>query len=417
MARIAIVGSGISGLGCAYLLGGDHDIVVFEQARQAGGHSRTVTIQGPTSQTAVDTGFIVYNEANYPLLTRLFKELNVATEPSNMSFGVSYNDGELEFCGNSLGGLFAQRGNLVSPAYWSMLRDILLFFRKAPAVLADPGEPSVAELINRMRLGNPFRDKFLLPMAAAIWSSPPGDILDMPAKTLVRFFANHNLLSAAGHHTWRTVSGGSRQYVANLEARLGTRLRVGDGVVKIEPGANGQHVVLTKTGARESFDEVVLACHADTALQLIASPTDAEQAILGAFAFRDNHAVLHSDERLMPKRKAAWASWVYAAGGPGTARRMSVTYWMNKLQNLPGAPCFVTLNPHIEIPDHKIYDRHTFRHPVFTRTAIAAQDELPSIQGRRGLWFCGAWQRYGFHEDGLWSAVRVAQAKGGRPWL
>lgn len=417
MARIAIVGSGISGLGAAYLLSRGHEVVVFERAAEPGGHARTLSIVRTQGTTAVDTGFIVYNEANYPLLTGLFRTLGVATQPSNMSFGVSYDGGALEFCGSSLNGLFAQRGNIVSPRYWVMLAGIMRFFREAPAVLKAPGDPSVRELIDHMRLGDWFGERFLLPMAAAIWSSPPGEILEMPAKTLVQFFANHNLLSASGHHSWRTVTGGSRCYVAALLAKLGTSVRVNAAVTAVEYVSGGRHHVITHGGHREAFDEVVLACHADAALALITEPTAQEREVLGAFTFRDNQAVLHSDEQVMPRRRAAWASWVYAGGGPRAAQQVCVTYWMNSLQNLPGPGLFITLNPANDIECAKIHDRHTFRHPVFSRVAIAAQRAVPGIQGRRGLWFCGAWQRYGFHEDGLWSAARIAQAKGmGLPW-
>lgn len=417
MARIAIVGSGISGLGAAYLLGQNHETVVFERDAKAGGHARTVTIPRAGGSTAVDTGFIVYNEANYPLLTGLFRDIGVATEPSNMSFGVNYDDGALEFSGGSLNGIFAQRRNIASPRYWAMLRDIMRFFREAPAVLDAHDDPSTAELIKQMGLGRWFRDRFLVPMAAAIWSSPPAQILEMPAKTLVRFFVNHSLLTATKHHAWRTVSGGSRRYVEALEGKLKQRVRTGSAVALIERGDDGRPVIVLQNGERETFDEVVLACHADSALALIAEPAADERAVLGAFTFRDNLAVLHGDEAVMPRRKAAWASWVYAAGGPQTAQRLSVTYWMNNLQNLPGQPLFVTLNPNRDIREETVRDRYTFRHPVFTRGAIAAQQAIPAIQGRRGLWFCGAWQRYGFHEDGLWSAGRIAEAKGiAVPW-
>ncbi len=411
MARIAVVGSGISGLSCAYLLKSTHDVVVLEGQAIPGGHSRTIHVPRPNGPLPVDTGFIVYNEVNYPHLTKLFAGLDVPTKPSDMSFGVRYGDGELEFCASSLEGLFAQRRNMLSPRYLRMLADIMRFFRSAKLALDEPGDPTLGEFIDRLAPGDWFKDRFLVPMGAAIWSTPPRQMLDFPAKTFVRFFDNHGLLSVNGHHPWRTVDGGSEQYVRRIIDRLGRKVRTGDPVREVR-AAQGGFEVVTKKGERERFDEVVLAAHADASLAMIADPTPDERRILGAFKFRDNEGVLHTDARLMPNAKAAWASWVYGAGGPDTGNNVSVTYWMNKLQSLPGDDVFVSLNPDREIDPAKVVDRHIFRHPVFSREAVAAQAEIPSIQGRRGLWFCGAWQRNGFHEDGLWSAVRVAQSKG-----
>ncbi len=392
-------------------------MILFEREERAGGHARTLEVDNGVGRVAVDTGFIVYNEANYPLLTRLFAHLGIQTQPSNMSFGVRYGDGELEFCASSLGGLFAQKRNLVCPKFLGMLGDIGRFFRGAPSVLDGADDPTLGELLERLRLGSWFKERFLVPMGSAIWSTPPDKMLSFPAKSFVRFFENHKLLTVRRHHPWRTVAGGSRRYVERLAARLGSRLRHSAAVARVETDERGGHTVVTSDGSRDRFDEVVLACHADVALALIADPLPEERHILGAFPFRDNEAVLHSDVRLMPKARAAWASWVYAAGGPEADRRMSVTYWMNKLQSLTAPPLFVTLNPDRAIAGEMVLDRHVFRHPIFSREAIAAQARMEAIQGRRGLWFAGAWQRYGFHEDGLWSAVRVAEAKGVRaPW-
>ncbi len=411
MARIAVVGSGISGLSCAYLLKNAHDVVVLEGEARPGGHSRTIHVPRPGGPLPVDTGFIVYNEVNYPHLTKLFASLSVPTKPSDMSFGVRYGDGELEFCASSLQGLFAQRKNMVSPRYLRMLADIMRFFRSAKLALDEPGDPTLGEFIDRLAPGDWFKDRFLVPMGAAIWSTPPRQMLDFPAKTFVRFFDNHGLLSVNGHHPWRTVDGGSEQYVRRIIDRLGSKVRTGDPVREVRAAQGGFEVVTSK-GERERFDEVVLAAHADASLAMIADPTPEERRILGAFKFRDNEGVLHTDARLMPNAKAAWASWVYGASASDTGNDVSVTYWMNKLQSLPGDDVFVSLNPDREIDPAKVVDRHVFRHPVFSREAVAAQAEIPSIQGRRSLWFCGAWQRNGFHEDGLWSAVRVAEAKG-----
>ncbi len=417
MARIAVVGAGISGLAAADLLGIDHDVVLFEREPRPGGHSRTLTVPRADGPLPVDTGFIVYNEVNYPLLTKLFAALAVPTKPSDMSFGLRYGDGELEFCASSLEGIFAQRKNLASPRYLRMLADILRFFRSAKLVLKEPGDPTLGEFIERLAPGDWFKDRFLVPMGAAIWSTPPREMLAFPAKTFVQFFDNHGLLSVNGHHRWRTVDGGSQEYVRRIVERLGARVRSGSPVVEVRGGNSGFEVV-TAAGDTDRFDEVVLAAHADASLAMIAEPTPEERRILGAFQFRDNEAVLHTDARLMPTAKAAWASWVYGAGGNSRDSDVSVTYWMNKLQSLPGDDVFVSLNPDREIAADRVIDRHVFRHPMFDSAAVAAQDELAFIQGVRGLWFCGAWQRYGFHEDGLWSAVRVAKAKGvSIPWL
>lgn len=417
MARIAVVGAGISGLACADLLKQDHDVVLLEAEARLGGHSRTIVVPGPADPLPVDTGFIVYNEVNYPLLTKFFADLAVPTKPSDMSFGLRYGEGELEFCGSSLDGIFAQRKNIASPRYLRMLADILRFFRSAKLVHEEPGDPTLGEFIDRLAPGDWFRERFLVPMGAAIWSTPPRDMLQFPARTFIRFFENHGLLSVDGHHRWRTVDGGSEQYVRRIRERLGASVRVGTPVREVRASQNGWSVVTTG-GEADHFDEVVLATHADTALSVISDPTPDERRILGAFAFRDNEAVLHTDSRLMPKAKAAWASWVYASAGPASDHQVSVTYWMNRLQSLPGRDIFVSLNPDREIDPDQIIDRHVFRHPVFSKAAVAAQDEIPTIQGQRGLWFCGAWQRNGFHEDGLWSAVRVATAKGAStPWL
>jgi predicted NAD/FAD-binding protein len=412
-----VVGAGISGLSAADLLSVGHDVVLFEREPRPGGHSRTLTVPRPDGPLPVDTGFIVYNEVNYPLLTKLFAALSVPTKPSDMSFGLRYGDGELEFSASSLEGLFAQRKNLASPRYLRMLADILRFFRSAKLVLEEPGDPTLGEFIERLAPGDWFEDRFLVPMGAAIWSTPPREMLAFPAKTFVRFFDNHGLLSINGHHRWRTVEGGSQEYVRRIVERLGARVRGGSPVAEVR-AENGGFEVVTAAGDRDRFDEVVLAAHADASLAMIAEPTAEERRILGAFRFRDNEAVLHTDVRLMPQAKAAWASWVYAAGGQNQDADVSVTYWMNKLQSLPGEDVFVSLNPDREIAPGAVIDRHVFRHPMFDRAAVAAQDDLASIQGTRGLWFCGAWQRYGFHEDGLWSAVRVAKAKGvSIPWL
>lgn len=410
MKRIAIVGAGVAGLGVARMLAGGNRVVLYELEPRLGGHARTIDVEGASGSIAVDTGFIVYNEVNYPRLTALFAELGVATQSTDMSFGISV--GGIELNGSSLAGLFAQPRNIVSPSYWGMLRDVGRFFRRATDVLDVAEDPSLGEWLSQLRIGTNARDRFIVPMGAAIWSTPPGELADMPAKTFVRFFRNHNLLSAIGHHQWRTVSGGSRRYVealaAALRVRFGVTIRTAAQVRAVCAVGHGRHEIITADGQREAFDDVVLACHADTALSLIEAPTSAERGVLSSFAFRDNNAVLHGDSSFMPKARAAWASWVFSADDPDQQQGVTVTYWMNRLQNLSGPPLFVTLNPSRPVADHSIMDQHTFRHPMLTRAAVAAQAHLPEIQGRRGLWFAGAWTRFGFHEDGLESAAWIA---------
>lgn len=410
MKRIAVVGAGVSGLGAAHLLAGRGEIVLYEQEARLGGHARTVDVASSVGPLAVDTGFIVYNEFNYPRLTALFAELGINTIPTDMSFGISV--GGLELNGDSIGGLFAQPRNVLSPAFWGMLRDVNRFFLRAVDILESPRDPSLGEWLGELGIGSLARDRFIVPMGAAIWSTPPGELVAMPAKTFVRFFKNHNLLSATGHHLWRTVAGGSRRYVATLAEALrrdGVAIRTASPVRAIQEFPDGRHEVITADGQRDTFDDVVLACHADTALALLDAPTPAERAVLSAFSFRDNYAVLHGDTSFMPKARAAWASWVFTADDPSATQGLSVTYWMNRLQSLPGPPLLVTLNPARPIVEHTILDRHTFRHPMLTGAAVAAQSRLPEIQGSRGLWFAGAWTRYGFHEDGLESAAWVAE--------
>jgi uncharacterized protein len=280
------------------MLSGSHDVVLFESETRPGGHSRTIEVPRTGGPLPVDTGFIVYNEVNYPLLTKLFAALSVPTKPSDMSFGVRYGDGELEFCASSLEGIFAQKKNIVSPRYLRMLADIMRFFRSAKLVLDEPGDPTLAEFVDRLAPGEWFKDRFLIPMGAAIWSTPPRDMLAFPAKTFVRFFQNHGLLSVNGHHQWRTVDGGSEQYVRRITEGLGSRVRTGQPIKQVRASQGGFEVV-TATGETDRFDEVVLAAHADASLAMLADPTDEERRILSKFKFRDNEGVLHTDARLI----------------------------------------------------------------------------------------------------------------------
>jgi predicted NAD/FAD-binding protein len=411
--NIAIVGSGIAGLSAAWLLSGAHDVTVFEADGRTGGHSNTVDAGG----TPVDTGFIVYNEATYPNLTALFAHLKVATVATEMSFAVSARGGRLEYSGSDLGGLFAQRSNLLRPRFWSMVRDLLRFYREAPQDLATLGDETLGAYLDRKRYGAAFRDDHLYPMAAAIWSTPVTAIGDYPVASFIRFCENHGLLKINDRPLWRTVIGGSRRYVERLTAGFADRIETGVAVVRVQRLADAVELHLADGNVRR-FDDVVLACHADDALRLLGDADAAETAILGAFGYRRNEAVLHSDPRLMPVRRRVWSAWNYLSEG-GTDSRLSVTYWMNPLQHLPAdKPLFVTLNP-LQPPDPAlVIRREIYSHPVFDAAAGAAQPLLWSLQGRRRTWFCGAYFGAGFHEDGLQAGLAVAEQLGGvrRPW-
>jgi predicted NAD/FAD-binding protein len=413
--KIAVVGSGISGMSAAWHLSHRHDVTVYEQADRIGGHSNTVD-----SPIPVDTGFIVYNEANYPNLTALFRYLDVPTELSDMSFAVSLDDGRLEYGGSNLGQLFAQKRNLLNPRFWSMLRDLARFYRLAPAFTEPEGViTTLGAYLDRNRFSDAFQTDHLLPMAAAIWSTPAQRIRDYPAASLIRFCDNHGLLTVTDRPLWRTVKGGSRNYISRLTARYADKIRLGHGVARITRTATGVAVVDTKGGA-EIFDGVVIAAHADQALKMLADPSPDEMAILGAFRYSRNVAVLHSDESLMPRRRKVWCAWNYLSNreaGPDAG--VCVTYWMNKLQGIrESSPLFVTLNPYrTPRAGHAIHEE-IYEHPLFDAAAIEAQRRLWRLQGQRGTWFCGAYFGSGFHEDGLQAGLAAAEAAGGgkRPW-
>ncbi len=410
---IAIIGSGIAGMSAAWLLSSAHDVTVLEADGRIGGHSNTVDAGG----IPVDTGFIVYNEATYPNLTALFAHLGVATVATEMGFAVSVDGGRLEYSGAGLGGLFAQKRNLLRPRFWSMLRDLVRFYREAPRDLPGLGSTSLGDYLDRGGYGAAFRDDHLYPMAAAIWSTPVTAIGDYPAASFVRFCENHGLLNLGARPLWRTVVGGSRNYVASLTAGFASRIETGNAVERVRRLADAVELTLAD-GAVRRFDDVVMACHADDALRLLADPDPDETAILGSFGYRRNEAFLHSDPALMPVRRKVWSSWNYLSSGAGDGR-LSVTYWMNPLQHLPAnKPLFVTLNPLVPPDPARVIRREIYHHPVFDAAAGAAQPRLWSLQGRRRTWFCGAYFGAGFHEDGLQAGLAVAEQLGGvrRPW-
>ncbi|MBR9829331.1 MAG: FAD-dependent oxidoreductase [Oceanospirillales bacterium] len=421
--KIAVIGSGISGLAAAWLLNKQHQVTLFEKDDRPGGHSNTVNVPTPGGELAVDTGFIVYNPVNYPNLVEFFQALGVPSQKTDMSFAISVNAGALEYSGCGLRGVFAQKRNLLRPGYWKMLADLMRFYREAPELIDAPEVQSqtLGEMLDSRGYGKTFIHQHLIPMGAAIWSTPADQMLAYPAVTFLRFCQNHGLVQLKDRPQWRTVTGGSREYVSRVCRELGDGLRLNSRIHKIHRRA-GKAVVEFLHGETETFDHVVLACHADQALSLLAEPTAEEQRLLSAFPYQRNRALLHTDDSLMPRRKAAWASWNYLTDSRSTHDQpdaISVTYWMNNLQHLPPEhPVFVTLNPVDEPAEGKILRSFLYDHPVFNLDSIAAQKEIWSLQGRQNTWFCGAYFGYGFHEDGLQAGLAVAEQLGGmrRPW-
>ena len=409
--RIAIVGSGISGLSAAWLLSRQHDVVLFEANDYLGGHTDTHRVEVDGRTLEVDTGFIVHNPGNYPLLTRLFDELGVATQPTTMGFSVQDARSGLEYNATSLDGLFCQRRNLASPRFWGMLRDLARFYRAAPALLDDdrPG-PSLGEYLDANRYGAAFRDQHLVPMASALWSSPEQSVLGFPAKYLVQFMANHHMLQLTGRPEWRVVRGGSRRYVETMLARWDVQVRLSSPVRGIVRDAQG--VSLRCDAGSERFDQVVLACHSDQALRLLDDASDGEREILGAIRYQPNDTVLHTDARLLPRHRKAWAAWnAHLPADPALA--CTVSYCMNLLQGLAvDTPLVVSLNRSHDIDPAKVLVRRHYHHPVYTPASVAAQGRKDQIQGVRRTWFAGAYWGWGFHEDGIRSGVDVAQGLG-----
>lgn len=414
--EIAVIGSGISGLSAAWLLSSRHEVTLYEIDRRLGGHSNTVLAPTGGASIPVDTGFIVYNEVTYPNLTAMFSHLGVETEATDMSFAVSIDGGRLEYAGSDLAGLIAQPANLLRPRFYAMMADLLRFYRQAPRDLGKLEGVTLGEYLARNNYGRAFREDHLYPMAAAIWSTPAADVGAYPAEAFIRFCDNHGLLKISNRPQWRTVKGGSRAYVARLSEPLAGQVMIGRDVRIVERAAGG--VVIEDGTTRRRFDKVLVACHADQALDLIRAPTEAEQRILGAFRYSRNEAVLHGDERLMPRRRAAWSAWNYLATSDHSTGP-SVTYWMNRLQHLdPSVPLFVTLNPLVEPRVDRVYCQFTYEHPQFDQRAIEAQRQLWTLQGVGNVWFAGAYFGAGFHEDGLQAGLAAAEAMGRvrRPW-
>jgi predicted NAD/FAD-binding protein len=407
-ARIAVVGSGVAGLGAAWRLSADNDVILFESADRLGGHVHTHEIDLDGRRHSVDTGFIVFNHAHYPLLTALFDELDVATQPTTMSFSVQDARNGLEYNATDLDGLFAQRRNLVSPRFWGMVRDLRRFYREAPRLLQQPDDgPSLGDYMQCRQYGDAFIDDHLVPMASALWSSPASTILDFPAKYLVRFMQQHQMLQLDGRPQWRVVRGGSQRYVDALETRWRVDVRLRSRVLRVARRRDGRVDVCTARGT-EVFDQVVLACHGDDALALLDDPSTEERAVLGAIAYQDNDTVLHTDARLLPTRRKAWAAW-NAFVPPDRSDACTVSYCMNLLQSIDARqPIVVTLNRTQEIATDRIIARMRYRHPVYSHASVAAQACVPGISGRDRIWYAGAWCGFGFHEDGLRSGYAAA---------
>lgn len=415
--RIAVAGTGIAGMAAAWLLSRHYDVTVYEKNDYIGGHSHTVEVKFPTHSVPVDTGFIVFNDHTYPHLLKLFGYLNVPVQKSSMSFGVSIENGRIEYASATLNTVFAQRKNLFDPCFLRMLADIIRFNRAATKLLHQPEAPlTLAQFLEQQRMSSYFRHAYMLPMVGAIWSCPMKTVMEFPAHTFARFFYDHGLLTLTGQPQWYTVTGGSREYVKRLTAPFAQHIRLSCGIRTLRRVENGVEVT-DKKGDAERYEQIVIAAHADEALAMLGDATPRERKLLGAFRYQRNRAVLHGDSGLMPENRNAWASWVYRADKlqdetPG----LCATYWMNRLQSIAEeTPLFVSLNPPCNLAP--VYGEFMYDHPVYDLDAIQAQKQLGDIQGVNRTWFCGSYHRYGFHEDALSSAISTANGLGVKaPW-
>jgi predicted NAD/FAD-binding protein len=416
--RIAVIGSGVAGLGAAWLLAKQHEVVLYEKNARLGGHSNTVRAQVHGQSIDVDTGFIVYNEANYPNLTALLAHLDVATEKSDMSFAMSLGQGAFEYGSGDLA-IFGQPGNLLDDRFRTMLRDLLRFNRLGQALARQlpPADVTLGDWLAHHRFGAFFTERFVLPLAASIWSSALREMADFPLRQFVAFFDEHRLFSIWRQRRWRTVSGGSRHYVEKLAAPLQHTTRLAQAATRIHRTAFGVEI-RDAAGHVDRFDQVVLACHADEALAMLAEPSALERRVLGSFRYAPNRTILHSDASLMPRRRRVWSSWNFVADELRPEAPIAVTYWMNRLQNIPRRwPVFVSNNPGRDPRDDSVLAEFAYSHPLFDRAAFAAQADLSRLQGVDRSWFCGSYFGFGFHEAALASGLDVAEALGvRRPW-
>jgi uncharacterized protein len=415
--RIAVIGSGIAGLSAAWLLSNRNEVTLFEADDRPGGHTNTISIETAEGPLAIDTGFIVFNERNYPNLVALLNRLGVATHHSDMSFSFSCRDSGLEWAGDNLNTVFAQRRNLFRPSFLRMVLDILRFNREAKRLLGNTetvaATESLGEFLDRRGIGAAMRARYLLPMAAAIWSCPQREMLAFPARRFLQFFNNHGLLDLNNRPQWRTVSGGAKRYIDAMLPGVSGPLRLATPVRSVRRSTAGV-TLHGDAGELGRYDQVVLACHADQALAMLAQPTADEQALLGAIRYQDNVAWLHTDPALMPRERRVWSSWNYLANPDNSPP--AVTYWMNRLQGLPDAtPYLVTLNPETPPAEAHVLRRIGYQHPVFDAGAVLAQGRLHSIQGHQGLWYCGSYFGYGFHEDALTAGLMVSTRLGSPP--
>jgi uncharacterized protein len=420
METIAIIGTGISGLGCAYFLQHRYQLTLYEKSDYVGGHSHTLSVEDENGPVPIDTGFMTYNEVTYPNLTRLFRELGVASRPSSMSFSVQHLPGELEFCGSSINHLFAQRRNLFKPEFWRMLLQINRFNQEAAALIQSPAEPSLSlgEYVRERDYGDQFLNYYLLPMSCAVWSTPPDRMLQFPAVTLLRFFHNHGFLGLHTQHDWLTVQGGARTYVDKLIAQFRDRIYLKRAAVAVRRAA-GRVRVTDQSGHTAHYDHVILACHADQALQMLGDADGNEHAVLGQFKYQPNTALLHTDAGVMPRTARCWSSWNYRVNHDADGHvAPSTIYWINRLQGIDAQRnYFISINGEETLRPQNVLRRIAYEHPLFNDGAIRAQQELPHLNQRRtGVYLCGSYFRYGFHEDAFRSALQLSRLLEERVW-